>query len=91
MNDSMMRHGLITIWNPYVEHRHPPGYDNNYLVLQARHSGDIKFMGRMFYIKPLLAGQPVGHREIEDRLWQLRFSFYVPGFMDSEENKFIRN
>jgi hypothetical protein len=74
-----------------VEHQPPPGYDHNYLVRQVHLSGDIKFMGRMFYITPLFAGKPVGLREIEDGLWQLRFSFYVPGSMDSGENKFIRN
>jgi transposase InsO family protein len=76
---------------PYVESPHPPEYDNNYLVRKVRHSGDIKFMGRMFYITPILAGQPVGLREIGDGIWQLKFSFYALSSLDLRKNMVIRN
>jgi len=76
---------------PYVESPHSPDYDHNYLVRQVRHCGEIKFMGRRFYLTELLAGQPVGLREIEDGLWQLQFSFYSLGSIDLRKNKVIRN
>lgn len=76
---------------PYVENPHPPEYDNNYLVRQVRHCGEIKFVGKRFYLTELLAGQPVGLREIEDGLWQVQFSFYVLGSIDLRKNKVIRN
>lgn len=76
---------------PYVEHPHQPDYDHNYLVRRVRHSGEIKFMGRMFLITRLLVGQPVGLKEIDDGLWQLQFSFYVLGSIDLKKNKVIRN
>ena len=76
---------------PYVENPHQPDYDHNYLVRQVRHSGEIKFMGRMFLITNLLAGQPVGLKEIDDGLWQLQFSFYALGSIDLRKNKVIRN
>ena len=75
----------------YVEHPHPPDYGLDYLVRQVRHSGEIKFMGRMFFITELLAGLPVGLKEISDGLWQLQFSFYVLGSVDLRKNKIIRN
>ena len=75
----------------YVEHPHRANYDHNYLVRQVRHSGEIKFMGRMFLITKLLAGQPVGLKEINDGFWQLQFSFYVLGSIDLRKNKVIRN
>jgi transposase InsO family protein len=75
----------------YVEHPHRANYDHNYLVRQVRHSGEIKFMGRMFLITKLLAGQPVGLKEIDDGFWQLQFSFYVLGSIDLRKNKVIRN
>ena len=75
----------------YVEHPYRANYDHNYLVRQVRHSGEIKFMGRMFLITKLLAGQPVGLKEINDGLWQLQFSFYVLGSIDLRKNKVIRN
>jgi len=76
---------------PYVERPHPPDYGNDYLVRHVHHSGEIKFMGRKFYLTELLAGQPVGLREIADGLWQLLFSFYALGSIDLRKNKIIRN
>ena len=76
---------------PYIEHPYHPDYSHDYLVRQVRHSGEIKFMGRMFYLTELLAGLPVGLTEIEDGLWQLWFSFYALGSIDLRKNKIIRN
>lgn len=74
-----------------MERPHPPDYGHDYLVRQVRHSGEIKFKGRMFLITNLLAGQPVGLKEIDDGLWQLKFSFYALGSIDLKKNKVIRN
>jgi putative transposase len=76
---------------PYMEHPHPPVYKNDYLVRQVRQSGEIKLMGRLFYMTELLAGQPVGLKEIADGIWQLQFSFYVLGSVDLRKNMIIRN
>ena len=76
---------------PYVERTHPPDYGNEYLVRHVRHCGEIKLMGRRFYLTELLAGQPVGLKEIADGLWQLQFSFYALGSIDLRKNKVIRN
>jgi transposase InsO family protein len=76
---------------PYVECPHSPEYGNDYLVRQVRHCGEIKFVGRRFYLTELLAGQPVGLKEIDDGLWQLQFSFYVLGSIDLRKNRVIRN
>lgn len=76
---------------PYVEHPHPPEYGHEYIVRHVRSSGDIKLMGRMFFITESLAGQPVGLKEIADGLWQLQYSFYVLGTLDLRKNKIIRN
>lgn len=75
---------------PYVEHPHPPEYGYDYIVRQVRQSGDIKLMGRMFFITELLAGQLVGLKEIADDLWQIQYSFYVLGTVDLRKNKIIR-
>lgn len=75
---------------PYVDCPHPPEYGFDFTVRQVRQSGDIKFQGRMFFITELLAGQPVGLREIAEDLWQLQYSFYVLGSVDLRKNKVIR-
>jgi hypothetical protein len=74
-----------------VEHPHSPDYGHDGLVRYVRQSGEIKFMGRMFYLTELLAGLPVGLKEIEDGLWQLQFSFYPLGSIDLRKNKIIRD
>ncbi len=76
---------------PYVAHPHPPEYGHEHIVRQVRQSGEIKFMGRMFYITELLMGQPVALKEIADGLWQLQYGFYVLGSVDLRKNKIIRN
>ncbi len=76
---------------PYVEHPHPPVYGHDYLVRHVRQSGDIKFMGRMFFMTESLIGLPLGLKEIADGIWQLQFSFYVLGSVDLRKNKVIRN
>lgn len=76
---------------PYVERPHPPVYGHDYLVRHVRQSGDIKFMGRMFFITEALAGLPVGLKDIADGLWHLKFSFYNLGSVDLRKNKIIRN
>jgi len=76
---------------PYVERPHPPEYGHEYQVRNVHHSGEIKFMGRPFYLTELLTGQYVGLKEIDDGLWQLQFSFYILGSIDLRKNKIIRN
>ena len=76
---------------PYPGRLHLPAYDLDCAVRQVRHSGEIKFKGRMFFITELLAGQPLGLKEITDGIWQIQYSFYVLGSVDLRKNKIIRN
>jgi transposase InsO family protein len=76
---------------PYVGCPHMPEYGYDYIVRHVKHSGEIKFKGRMFYVTGLLAKQPVGLKEIADGIWQLRYSFYVLGSVDLRKNKIICN
>ena len=76
---------------PYVERPHPPEYGYDYTVRYVRRGGEIKFMGRMFFVTGLLAGQPVGLKEIADDTWQLKYGFYVLGSVDLRKNEIIRD
>jgi transposase InsO family protein len=76
---------------PYLEHPHLPAYGLDYTIRQVRHSGEIKFKGRVFFITELLAGQPLGLKEIADGFWQIQYSFYVLGSVDLRKNRIIRN
>ena len=76
---------------PFIEKPRLPGYGPDYLVRNIRHTGEIKFKGRMFFISELLTGMPVALKEIADGLWQMQFSFYILGSVDLRKNRIIRN
>lgn len=76
---------------PYIEHPHPPEYEQGYLVRHVNQNGCIKINQRVFFLTESLAGQPVGLKEIADGLWQLQFSFYILGSVDLRKNKIIRD
>jgi len=48
LNDLTPNDYYVKSKRPYIEHPHLPDYDQYYLVRQVRHSGEIKFNGRLF-------------------------------------------
>lgn len=76
---------------PYVAKPHPPEYGHEYIVRRVRNNGEIKFMSQMFYIAELLAGQPIGLKEIAEDVWQIQYSFYTLGSVDLRKNEIISN
>jgi transposase InsO family protein len=76
---------------PFVQKPHPFEYGYDHIIRRVRHSGEIRFMGSMFFISRLLTGRQIGLKEIADGIWQLQFSFYVLGSVDLRKNKIIRN
>lgn len=76
---------------PYIEDPHEPSYDHSCVVRRVRVGGRIKFMGKLFYLTKLLAGQPIGLKEIADGLWQIRYSFYTLASIDLKKNRLITN
>jgi len=76
---------------PYTEHPPLPEYGQDCIVRRVRHKGKFSFKGRFFFVSELLAGYPVGLKEIADGFWQLQFSFYILGCINLRKNKFIHN
>lgn len=91
LNDRTPSDYYKTSNRPYVKHPHPPEYGYDYKTRYVRHSGEIKFQGRMFYLTESLAGLPVGLKENADGLWRIQFSFYSLGSVDLRKNKIIRD
>ena len=75
---------------PYVSNPPKPEYDFGETVRMVRLGGEIKLKGRMYYLTGVLRGLPVGLKEIEDGLWQVRFSFYTLATINLKENKIIK-
>lgn len=53
-----------------------PGY---FEVRNAKHSGEIKWAGRTWYISEALAGETLGLFEVEDGCWEVYFGPYALG------------
>jgi putative transposase len=75
---------------PYVEKPVIPDYAFAYTVRQVCPSGEIKFKSFTYYLAQLLAGQPVGLKEIADGQWQIFYSFFPLGILDLRKNRIIR-
>lgn len=64
-------------------------YDTDILVRQVRHNGEIKWHGEFIYISEVLAKEPLGLRQIDNDLWELRYSFHVLGTLNVQTKKII--
>jgi transposase InsO family protein len=62
-------------------------YDSTYYVRQVRHNGEIRWKNNLIYASQVLAGEPVGLREVDDGLWQVFFSFHPLGILDERTLK----
>lgn len=71
----------------YVEKPALPDYDFSSMVRTVRSNGEIKLNGSLHYLSELLAGQPVGLKEVSDGLWQIYYSFYPLCLFDMRKNK----
>jgi transposase InsO family protein len=65
----------------------PIEYDSWLTVRQVRSNGCIKWKGSFIYISKVLAGEPVGLRQLDDRTWELSYSFYPLGILDEKTGK----
>jgi len=75
---------------PYVESPKLPDYPANCQVRLVRNHGEICFMGQRIFLTNLLAGEPVGLKQITDELWLLNYGVYSLGTIDMKRNKIIQ-
>jgi putative transposase len=54
------------------------------LSITVTHCGRICFKGRKINLSHVFAGQPVGIRQVEDRVWLVSFLTYDLGYFDDE-------
>ena len=67
---------------PYPLKLPPVVYPDGVTVRCVRHNGQIKWKGHLLYVSDVLAQQPVGLLEIDEGLWELRYSFHLLGLLD---------
>lgn len=71
----------------YPEKPRPVEYDDRVEVRSVRHSGEIKFKGRLHYLTELLYGENVGLIEINDASYEIRFGLHPIGVLDLKRGK----
>lgn len=74
---------------PYPPRTPKVEYDDGVQVRQVRQSGEMKWKGRRIYVSQALAGEPVGLRQVDDRLWEVCFGFHPLGTLDGLVGKIV--
>ena len=62
-------------------------YDTGFCVRTVRHSGQIKWQGRLIYLSQVLAKQPIGFKQISQRRWSVYYSFYLLGYWNQSKQR----
>lgn len=62
-------------------------YDHCFKVRQVRHSGEVKWQGKIIYLSQVLAKQPIGFKQISETRWAVYYSFYQLGYWNQKSKK----
>ena len=65
-------------------------YENDVVIRKVRHDGEIQWKGKMIYVSEALAGEPIGLKQKDNHLWEIRFSFHTLGTLDESAGKIKR-
>lgn len=57
-------------------------YADDVIVRKVRHNGEIKWKGKLIYVSEALVGEPVALKQINEYLWEIKFSFYTLGVLN---------
>jgi transposase InsO family protein len=62
-------------------------YGGDVTVKRIKHSGEMYWKGKWIYISQALAGEPIAIKQIDDYLWEVRFSFFPLGILNDSTGK----
>ncbi|MGH8643165.1 MAG: transposase [Gammaproteobacteria bacterium] len=65
----------------------PVAYGTEVTVRRVRHNGEIKWKGHLIYVSDILAKEPIGMHQIDELLWEVRYSFHLLGVLDERNQK----
>ena len=74
---------------PYPTKLRPVEYTSEWTVRQVRHNGEIRWQGDLLYVSEVLAKEPIGLKQIDNALWELRYSFHLLGILDNRTRKIM--
>ena len=58
-------------------------YNHGDIVKTVKYNGQIRWNNRFIYVSEALAREPLALRQIDDTLWEVRFSSILLGFIDT--------
>jgi transposase InsO family protein len=64
-------------------------YDGDVVVKRIKHSGEMYWKRKWIYISQALAGEPIALQQIDDYLWEVRFSFFPLGILNESTGKVL--
>ena len=67
---------------PYSGRLREPAYADDQIVRRVRSNGEIKWRGALLFLSETLIGEPVGLRETEEALFEVRYGPIVLGSID---------
>ena len=65
----------------------PVEYGTEVTARRVRHNGEIKWKGHLVYVSDILAKEPIGMNQIDEFLWDVRYSFHLLGVLDERNQK----
>lgn len=74
---------------PYPAKTPSVEYDSDVIVRQVHNKGEIKWKGSLIYVSEALAGEPVALKQLDNNLWEIRFSFHHLGILDERTGKIM--
>ncbi len=93
-HESLERKCPVQVYQPspqtYPERVPEVEYEQQVQVRSVRHNGQIKWKGEFIYVTEILAKDRVGLTEIDNDLWEVRYGFYLLGFIPERTMKLER-
>lgn len=64
-------------------------YDGDIVVKRIKRSGEMYWKGKWIYVSQALAREPIALQQIDDYLWEVRFSFFPLGILNELTGKIL--
>lgn len=65
-------------------------YPSGFVVRMVRHSGEIKWRGKLVYVSQLLTGEPIGLYQVDNDRWAVYFGMVKLGQLDETTGRIER-
>lgn len=75
---------------PYPMKLRKVEYDSNVVVRYVTNRGCIKWKGELIFLAEPLYSEYVALKQVDNHRWEVRFSFYLLGFLDEVMGKIIK-